>query len=716
MTIKRKLLLSSVVLLSSVLLILLLMNIQLLSFKKRMTIEHRMADLNREVLLAEVNVNRMLNKRVSSESVTLSLYRADSVLTAIPVSPESDDALHLLNMKLLLTEYRKQTTEMVRVYTQFAMAEKSVMKKSVDLLQSLPGIAVNSSEEKLRIMEMKFWVNRILDVVHREIILSRDDLRFKENFQLARKELLRISAERSVLAIDRQKMQESGVEEFLYGVELLYKRSVELNELIYFQQVSANRLRYSLMRFDRFSFKKSERDMLFQISFQGILSFIMLIFLTVGTVMVFYPLFRKFYRLEKFLDSLDNMTMVHSREQLIIEGNDELGKTALALNRMLKRLEESFNELIAGKKELDQIIDLIPGHLFIRDEKGVIVRVNQAMAQFYGMKSVEMVGLDIRAVVIEKDELDNVLNDDKQLLEVGGYHMQQQQVLTDILGEKHIFKMVRVPYTVYGNPAVLGVGTDITQSIAATQEIEQLNNSLEEKVIHRTEELTRANREIEAFSYSVSHDLRAPLRTIHGYSQIVLEDEEEALSEEGKRLLVRIVNNVERMNTLIDGLLNLSRINFKALQIQRIDLTALTETIFARITEGTTRQYQLINQHNVFGYADKALIYSVLENLLSNAWKFTGAQDITIVEFGETEHHGAKCFFVKDNGVGFDMQHYDKLFGTFQRLHRAEDFDGIGVGLATVQRIINRHGGMIWAEGEINKGAVFYFTLPEKSI
>ena len=234
----------------------------------------------------------------------------------------------------------------------------------------------------------------------------------------------------------------------------------------------------------------------------------------------------------------------------------------------------------------------------------------------------------------------------------------------------------------------------------------------EEALAERSAALEAANKELEAFSYSVSHDLRAPLRSIDGFSQALLEDYVEKLDGQGKDYLTRIRAASQRMGHLIDDLLNLSRFTRTEMRRETVNLSELAKDLARELKQSDPqRQVDFAIQEGLEVKGDPRLLRVALENLFSNAWKFTSKHPRARIEFGVAQRDGKPTYFVRDDGAGFDMAYQGKLFGAFQRLHKATEFYGTGVGLATVQRIIRRHGGEIWAEAEVEKGATFYFTL-----
>ncbi len=243
-------------------------------------------------------------------------------------------------------------------------------------------------------------------------------------------------------------------------------------------------------------------------------------------------------------------------------------------------------------------------------------------------------------------------------------------------------------------------------------EVKVLNQKLEERVKYRTSQLLAANKELEAFAYSVSHDLRAPLRSIDGFSQILLDEHKDKLNAQGKDFLNRVRNGAQKMSQLIDDILKLSKVTRSEMSIQKINLSSIANEIASSFQNSDPeRKVKFTIHDSIVANVDKQLMQIVLENLIGNAWKFTSKLSAALIEFGVYQKEEKNIYYVSDNGAGFNMKYSNKLFGAFQRLHDSKEFDGTGIGLATVQRIIHRHGGKVWAKGEVGKGATFYFTL-----
>ena len=325
-------------------------------------------------------------------------------------------------------------------------------------------------------------------------------------------------------------------------------------------------------------------------------------------------------------------------------------------------------------------------------QDGKIVYANEALASMFGYTLEEGIGLSI-ADMIHPDERDFVMKmaQRRQAGENVPTTYETQLLKKDGSSFYALISNALIKYN--GRPATLITVADITDT----------------KV---RKELEQVNKELEAFSYSVSHDLRAPLRSIDGFSQALLEDYEDKLDEQGKDYLRRVRAATQRMSQLIDDLLNLSRISRTEIHYEEVNLTAIAKAITAELQKTQPeRQVEFVIGENIVARGDSHLLRIVLDNLFRNAWKFTSKHPDARIEFGTIQQDGRLVYYVRDNGAGFDMNYANKLFTPFQRLHKSTEFEGTGIGLATVQRIIHRHGGSIWAEGEVEKGATFYFTL-----
>lgn len=275
-------------------------------------------------------------------------------------------------------------------------------------------------------------------------------------------------------------------------------------------------------------------------------------------------------------------------------------------------------------------------------------------------------------------------------------------------GERREVEFVSNVYSENGREVIQCNIRDITNRRIVEEEIKKLHEILEQRTI----KLEATNKELEAFSYSVSHDLRAPLRAIDGFSRALLQDYSDKIDETGQDYLARVCAASQKMAQLIDDLLNLSRLTRTEFSFENVDLSHMAEEIAERFHEGQPeRVVKFKIEKNVMVRGDESLLRIVLQNLMDNAWKFTSKLPRAVISFGQTLREGKTEYFVRDNGAGFDMAYADKLFGVFQRLHTEQEFEGTGIGLVTVQRIVTRHGGTIRAEGKVDEGAAFYFSI-----
>jgi PAS domain S-box-containing protein len=365
-----------------------------------------------------------------------------------------------------------------------------------------------------------------------------------------------------------------------------------------------------------------------------------------------------------------------------------------------KRAEEKFRGLLESA----------PDAMLVVDQQGVIQLVNSQTEKLFGYDRVQLVGEPVELLVPKRFRKKHSRHREGYY---GEHPTRPMGVGLDLFGLRK--NGTEFPVEISLSPLETEEGLlvsaairDVTQRKLMEEDVQKLNEDLKQ----RAAQLEAANRELEAFSYSVSHDLRAPLRSIDGFSHVVLEDYGEQLPADARGYLERVRAAAQRMAVLIDDLLNLSRVTRTAVQPKFINLSKMVEEIVQGLHEAQPdRQVAFSLTPDLMVEADPHLIHIVLENLLSNAWKFTSKHEQPEVEFGQKKHVKERTFYVRDNGVGFDMAYADKLFGVFQRLHSVSEFPGTGVGLATVQRIISIHGGRIWAESAEGKGTTFYFTL-----
>lgn len=378
-------------------------------------------------------------------------------------------------------------------------------------------------------------------------------------------------------------------------------------------------------------------------------------------------------------------------------------------NLMKRKKAEKQNK--ESEEQIQTIFKFAPDAVITMDGDGRIANWNPKAETLFGWSVEEVIGKPLSDIIIPRRYRDAHKHGLRHFIHSGEGPLLNKQVEVQALhknGNEVDIALSISPTTVKEKHLFVGFVRDITEQKAAQERIILLNADLTQN----NDKLEAANKELDAFSYSVSHDLRAPLRAIHGYTKMLSEDYVDKFDDDAKQMMDAVLRNAGKMGRLIDELLAFSRLGKKNLQITTLDMTKLATTVVNDIRYSLRfikANIVILPLHPANG--DAGLVSQVFANLISNAIKYSGLKDSPEIEIGWRKEGSKPVYYVKDNGVGFDMRYYDKLFGVFQRLHRDEEFEGTGVGLALVRRIITRHGGNVWAEAEIDKGATFYFSL-----
>ena len=411
-----------------------------------------------------------------------------------------------------------------------------------------------------------------------------------------------------------------------------------------------------------------------------------------------------------------------ARDGTVIEADIHSGPIRFAGRRARQVLahdvtERQKSEEAAARESalLRAVIDNLPDNIYVKDRESRYLLINPAGLKVSGARREEEVLGKTAADFYPAEDAALFDAEDQKVMTSGEPLLNRERVATSGDGEKTWHLATKIPLRDRDGKIIgsVGIGRDITELRRGAEMITRLNAELEQRVRERTAQLEAANRELEAFSYSVSHDLKAPLRSIDGLSRALREDFGPKLDAAGREFLERIGAASRRMGELIDDLLALSRVTRAEIVRAPVDLSAVAEEIVSDLHKSApARNVHVEIAPHLIAQGDPNLLRVALENLLANAWKFSSGRLQAEIEVGATRRNEQTAYYVRDNGAGFDMAYANRLFAAFQRLHGTREFPGTGVGLATVQRVIFRHGGKVWAEGAVNRGATFYFTLP----
>ncbi len=400
--------------------------------------------------------------------------------------------------------------------------------------------------------------------------------------------------------------------------------------------------------------------------------------------------------LAELADGFQRFGQGHFDQGIRVASGDELGDVARQANQMAANLDRLTHESKKAEERFRGLLEAAPDAMVIAGEDRRVTLVNAQTEKLFGYDRAELLGRDVEMLLPER------------------YRAQDPQYRSGVFGEPRVRSMgsglelhgrrkngTEFPIEMSLSPLLTAEGMLVSSAIRDITERKRVEIALK-----------HSNQELEAFSYSVAHDLRAPLRGINGFAQALVEDAGDKLDAEARDFLNRISAGAGRMGQLIDALLTMSRVSRVELRRETVDMTGAADALMQQFRLAQPeRVVTFVNQPGVVADGDPPLLRAVLDNLLGNAWKFTSARSDARIAFGCRQEEGRTVYFVQDNGAGFDMAYADRLFAPFQRLHQASEFAGTGIGLATVQRIVRRHGGDIWAEGKVNEGATFQFAL-----
>jgi len=467
-----------------------------------------------------------------------------------------------------------------------------------------------------------------------------------------------------------------------------------------------------------------QQDYIFNIILYGMIA--LFIIVVVVILLIRESISKPINRLVSATKELANGNLEHSIE---VTSMDELGELSQEFNLMgsmllssdkkvkdtLKTIKDSEKQLRESENKLYAVMENAYSVIYLKDMEGRYILVNKPFEQILGKSRKDIIDKTDNDLFPE-DAANVFIESDKQVFE-NKKTIETEDEIYDSNNNKHFYLSVKFPLINEEGEvsALCGFATDITAQRQVQHELELLNDELEQRVKRRTSELSMLNKDLQAFAYTIAHDLSTPLRGIDGFSKALLMEYNDIFDEEAKHYLSRIRKSTLHMGDIIQALLKLNKITINELSIDRINLSELSKDILSDIKLAEPeRDVSIIIEPELNVYADKKLILLFLDNVLDNAWKYTSKVKDAKIEIGVEKQQEQLVYYVRDNGCGFDMAYVDKLFMPFNRLHSTKDYRGTGIGLTTAAKVIQRHMGRVWAESEVDKGTTIFFTIPDR--